>query len=211
MQSMTDGVGASAPIAPLIPFAALALAAVWELLTQRKKLLPARALARTSNLGLWLVNGLTAAVMFKYPKWVLGMLGLDFLAYAYHWVSHCVRPLWELHKYHHSHDPVVDWSTTVRHHTAEYLAVTAVIATATAVFNIPIEVVGTYSILAFVLAASTHVNARWPRWAEKMGPAIITLDLHLWHHTEEGSRQNLGSVLSIWDRMFGTFNDKGVV
>jgi sterol desaturase/sphingolipid hydroxylase (fatty acid hydroxylase superfamily) len=38
-------------------------------------------------------------------------------------------------------------------------------------------------------------------------PVVITLDLHLIHHSvaHKETNSNFGAVLSIWDRLFGTF------
>ena len=40
-----------------------------------------------------------------------------------------------------------------------------------------------------------------------MKPVVITLDLHLVHHSisYDEANANFGAVLSIWDRLFGTY------
>jgi sterol desaturase/sphingolipid hydroxylase (fatty acid hydroxylase superfamily) len=60
----------------------------------------------------------------------------------------------------------------------------------------------------FAAAAITHGNISLPEWLERLlRPVVITLDLHLVHHSIEFSRENwnYGAALSIWDRLFGTY------
>jgi Fatty acid hydroxylase len=71
----------------------------------------------------------------------------------------------------------------------------------------PIDIVGIHAATVFALAALTHGNVRWPGWAERaLQPVVITLDLHLMHHSldERDLNRNFGAVLAIWDRLFGT-------
>ena len=65
-----------------------------------------------------------------------------------------------------------------------------------------------HALATFAAAAVTHGNIRLPEWLERaLQPVVITLDLHLIHHSIEFSRVNwnYGAVLSIWDRLFGTY------
>ena len=45
---------------------------------------------------------------------------------------------------------------------------------------------------------------RIERWLQ---PVVITLDLHLVHHSvaHNEANANFGAVLSVWDRLFGTY------
>ena len=54
-------------------------------------------------------------------------------------------------------------------------------------------------------AAFVHANLNWT-----LGPlkyVFATPVFHRWHHThlDEGGNSNFGSLLSIWDVLFGTF------
>jgi len=51
-------------------------------------------------------------------------------------------------------------------------------------------------------------NTRLPQWLERLlQPVVITLDLHLVHHSisYDEANANFGAVLSVWDRLFGTY------
>jgi sterol desaturase/sphingolipid hydroxylase (fatty acid hydroxylase superfamily) len=108
---------------------------------------------------------------------------------------------------HHS-DPDVDVTTSVRHHPIEYLLATGVYWVAVLGLDIPMAAVVTHGLAVFAAAAVTHGNTRLPEWVERLlQPVVITLDLHLVHHSisyDEANR-NFGAVLSVWDRLFGTY------
>ena len=76
------------------------------------------------------------------------------------------------------------------------------------VLGIPAIVVLSHALAVFAAAALTHGNISLPEWLERLlRPVVITLDLHLVHQSIEFSRVNwnYGAVLSIWDRLFGTY------
>jgi sterol desaturase/sphingolipid hydroxylase (fatty acid hydroxylase superfamily) len=115
--------------------------------------------------------------------------------------------LWRLHALHHS-DPDVDVTTSVRHHPLEYLIAAGLYWTAALAFDIPAVAVMTHGVTVFAAAAVTHGNMRLPERVERwLQPVVITLDLHLVHHSilEEQANANFGAVFSIWDRIFRTY------
>jgi hypothetical protein len=193
---------------------ALLFAALWELWRPRG---PARFPVRPRrvwNLGFWLSNTTLAALIFTAPArlWVMpgwfglvaGFLVLDLTTYLIHRAYHTPL-LWRLHAMHHS-DPDVDWSTAVRFHPGEYLLTAAAYWLALRVLGVPVAVGAVHVACMFVLAGATHVNARWPAWAERaLAPIIITLDAHLEHHSIDVANVNFGGVFSWWDRLFGTY------
>src|SRR5207248_5197097 len=186
---------------------------------------------RLGNLGIWIVNILLAGFVFtspaafrpqfeaafhiSLPAWpisdaavgfVLGFLLLDLLQYAMHRCQHAIPFLWRLHALHHS-DPDVDVTTAVRHHPIEYLIASAIYWLVVLVLDIPVIIVLSHGLTVFAAAAVTHGNIRPPGWLERsLQPVVITLDLHLIHHSivYQEANSNFGAVLSIWDRIFGT-------
>ena len=99
-------------------------------------------------------------------------------------------------------------TTAVRHHPLEYLSAGAVYWLAILAIGIPGSVVAFHALCVFVAAVATHGNVRWPAWLERaLQPAVITLDLHLVHHSAgvTEANANFGAVLSVWDRLFGTY------
>jgi sterol desaturase/sphingolipid hydroxylase (fatty acid hydroxylase superfamily) len=60
----------------------------------------------------------------------------------------------------------------------------------------------------FATAAVQHGNVRLPAWFERAAqPVLVTVDMHRIHHSvaPAAANANFGAVLSVWDRMFGTF------
>jgi sterol desaturase/sphingolipid hydroxylase (fatty acid hydroxylase superfamily) len=187
---------------------------------------------RLGNIGIWFLNLILAGFTFApqdafrpqfeaafgvgLPSWpianqgvsfVTAFLLLDFLSYGVHRCQHAVPFLWRFHALHHS-DPDVDVTTSVRHHPIEYLIATGFYWLTVLVLGIPAIVALGHGLAVFAAAAVTHGNINLPEWLERLlRPVVITLDLHLVHHSVEFSRVNwnYGAVLSIWDRLFGTY------
>ena len=62
----------------------------------------------------------------------------------------------------------------------------------------------------FAAAVVTHGNIKLPEWLERLlQPVVITLDLHLIHHSisDTEANANFGAIFSVWDRLFGTSTD----
>jgi sterol desaturase/sphingolipid hydroxylase (fatty acid hydroxylase superfamily) len=80
------------------------------------------------------------------------------------------------------------------------------------VLDIPAIVVLSHSLVVFAAAALTHGNISLPEWLERLlRPVVITLDLHLIHHSiaYDEANANFGAVFSVWDRLFGTYTQIG--
>jgi sterol desaturase/sphingolipid hydroxylase (fatty acid hydroxylase superfamily) len=138
---------------------------------------------------------------------VAGFLLLDLLRYAVHRCEHAVPIFWRFHALHHS-DPDVDVTTSVRHHPVEYVLGSAVYWLAVIVLDVPALVVLTHGLAVFSTAALQHGNVRLPQWLERMlQPVLVTVDMHRIHHSVvyEQANSNYGAVLSVWDRIFGTY------
>jgi sterol desaturase/sphingolipid hydroxylase (fatty acid hydroxylase superfamily) len=213
-------------------FGSLLAVALWEFCRPRRQREFPALRRRLGNIGIWLLNlvlvsfifappdtfrpQLEAALGVALPSWpianqwlsfVAAFLLLDFLIYAVHRCQHAVPFLWRFHALHHS-DPDVDVTTSVRHHPIEYLLAAAFYWLVVLALDIPAIVVLSHGLAVFAAAAVTHGNTRLPEWLEHLlRPVVITLDLHLVHHSmsHDEANANFGAILSVWDRLFGTY------
>jgi sterol desaturase/sphingolipid hydroxylase (fatty acid hydroxylase superfamily) len=216
----------------LVLVGSLLAVALWEYCRPRRRREFPALRRRLGNIGIWLLNIILAAFTFSppgtfrpqlegalgvtFPSWPIAnqwlsflaaFLLLDLLQYAMHRCQHAVPFLWRLHAMHHS-DPDVDVTTSVRHHPIEYLLATGVYWLTVLVLDVPVAIVLSHGLAVFAAAAVTHGNTKLPEWLERLlQPLVITVDLHLVHHSiaYDEANANFGAVLSIWDRLFGTY------
>jgi sterol desaturase/sphingolipid hydroxylase (fatty acid hydroxylase superfamily) len=214
--------------------ASLLAVGLWEFCRARRRREFPALRRRLGNLGIWLLNLILVDFIFAptetfrpelatvlgigLPAWpitntllsfVSGFLVLDLLLYGVHRWMHAVPFLWRFHALHHS-DPDVDVTTSVRQHPGEYVLISAAYWITVIVLGIPAIVALSHSLTVFAAAAITHGNIRLPEWLERvLQPVVLTVDLHVIHHSVvyEEANVNFGGVLSIWDRLFGTYAD----
>jgi|SRR5215469_9363757 len=169
------------------------------------------------NIGLWGTNLATAVLVMPRHRELFGplldatggFLILDLLSYGIHRAQHAIPLLWSFHRVHHS-DTAVGLTTAVRHHPAEFMSSGLAFWAAIAVLGVPVGVAATHSLATFALAVATHMRRAWPGWIERyLRPVLVTLDLHLTHHSadRQEANSNFGAVLSVWDRLFGTYRE----
>ncbi|HMD63951.1 MAG TPA: sterol desaturase family protein [Stellaceae bacterium] len=221
-----------APLALIVIFGSLLVVAGWEFSRPRRRREFPALRRRIGNLGFWVLNLFLAAFFFpqatsirphiealsgiSFPTWpiadagvslVAGFLLLDLMRYAVHRCEHAVPLFWRFHALHHS-DPDVDVTTAVRHHPVEYLVASVVYWLAVLVLDFPPLVVLTHGLAVFATAAIQHGNIRLPeRLERRLQPALVTIDMHRIHHSVSFAQanSNYGAVLSVWDRLFGTY------
>ena len=74
--------------------------------------------------------------------------------------------------------------------------------------DVPAVVVLSHGLAVFAMAAAQHGNIRVPEPTERwLQPVLVTTDMHRIHHSVilEQANSNYGAVLSVWDRLFGTY------
>ena len=137
---------------------------------------------------------------------VLCLLVVDFLYYWEHVIEHKVRILWSYHSIHHS-SPIYNYTTALR--------VSFIDSFITWMFYLPAVLIGFNPyivILTFFLVLSyqfwlhTEIIGKLG-WFEKV---FMTPSQHRVHHGSDDIYldKNFGALLSIWDRMFGTFQEE---
>lgn len=132
-------------------------------------------------------------------------IGVDFAVYWSHRWMHSVPSLWKAHVMHHSLDELT-WLSGFRESGIHALlfAVPQVLAL-TLVPLSPQEMAGAFALEAFFqLFAHANINLR-PHfiWCWLNNPLA-----HRVHHLADGSgmKKNFGSMLLIWDKLFGTYH-----
>ena len=151
-----------------------------------------------------------ALVSLGLPAWlliVISLLVIDFVGYLSHLVAHLIPWLWRLHRTHHS-DEVVDGSTSVRHHPLESLVMGGIQLAIFAVLGLPLLVVVAYGVVVTVWQYFHHIDARMPEAIDRpLRWILVTPGLHRMHHSVVMAEHNsnFGVVLSLWDRLFGTY------
>lgn len=154
---------------------------------------------------------------FGLLQWVsVGILGkivisffvLDFfIGWLVHWVEHKVPILWRFHVVHHA-DNNVDATTGLRHHPIESLVRGAFIISGIFLVGAPMYCVMIYQTILIFATAFTHANISLPKAFDKtLSFFFVSPNMHKVHHhyKQPFTDSNYGAVLSIWDRLFGTF------
>lgn len=142
----------------------------------------------------------------SWIQWVLAFIVVDFLSYWYHRFSHRTHILWAGHITHHS-SPHFNLSNGFR--TSLFQGINRIIFWAL----LPIFGFSPWVLLVTLKVSGIYdfvQHTKWfPRipWLERI---LITPSLHRVHHgkNEIYIDKNYGSVFSIWDRLFGTFQEE---
>lgn len=163
------------------------------------------------------IIGFTTAFYFlsKYIPWqipiniwttILCIILIDFLYYWEHRIEHQVRILWSYHSIHHS-SPIYNYTTALR--------VSFIDSFITWIFYIPAILIGFHPYIVLIAVFFILTYQFWLHteiigklgWYEKI---FMTPSQHRVHHGSDKIYldKNYGAVLSIWDRMFGTFQEE---
>lgn len=146
------------------------------------------------------------------PEWASFIVSLALLdlfgQYGIHAALHRYKWLWKLHLVHHS-DTEVDASTGTRHHPGDIMVRELLVLVVVAVFGIAPYVYVIYRLITPIFAYITHANFELPEALDRaLSWVIVTPSMHKFHHHDARpwTNCNYGNILSIWDRLFGTFS-----
>jgi len=138
---------------------------------------------------------------------IVAVTALDLSFYAAHVSWHRYPSLWRYHAVHHS-DPAVDVTTTIRQHPVESLLRYAAMALAVLAVGPSPLAFGVYRVASAVNGLFEHANVRAPRRLDWILSLVTTWPhMHKVHHSRAVAQtnSNYGNLLSVWDRLFGTF------
>ena len=149
--------------------------------------------------------------LIEAPVWValiLSIMVLDLIAqYGVHYLLHKVPWMWRLHMVHHS-DKHVDVTTGTRHHPFDFVLREVFALIAVVIMGMPVSFYLFYRILSVLFTYWTHANIALPLGVDKaLSYLIVTPGVHKFHHHRSmpWTDKNFGNILSVWDRLFGTF------
>jgi sterol desaturase/sphingolipid hydroxylase (fatty acid hydroxylase superfamily) len=155
----------------------------------------------------------TAHALDWRPEWWSGLagLGLDILLldcwiYWWHRANHVVPLLWRFHEVHHL-DGFLDASSALRFHFGEVLLSSLARAGVILLLGVPLTSVVIYETLLALATIFHHSNVRLPPAAERiLSYVIVTPSIHWVHHhaIRRDTDSNYSTVLSGWDRLFGS-------
>ena len=175
-----------------VSLAGLALAATWAERTAPRRLWRRRRLPDLGR-GPWAV--------------VLAIVGWDFIYYWNHRFMHESRHLWAIHVVHHSSERY-NLSTALRQPVADTLGT-----------SVPYGLLCLAGISPELVATARGVNLLYQFWIHtetvgRLGPPEAVLNSPSHHRVHHGSNRqyldrNHGSILILWDRLFGTFEPEG--
>ncbi len=138
--------------------------------------------------------------------WVIALVGVDLLFYAYHRMAHRVRLVWATHQAHHSSE-YFNFATALRqkwNNSGEILV------------WVPLPLLGVPPWMVF---ASFSLNLVYQFWVhtERIGRMWRPIEFvfntpshHRVHHGMDAEYldRNYGGILIVWDRMFGTYAEE---
>jgi sterol desaturase/sphingolipid hydroxylase (fatty acid hydroxylase superfamily) len=146
----------------------------------------------------------------QWPLWaqvIAAFVISDFMFMIMHYISHRYAPLWRLHAVHHGVGRLYGMNGVMRH--PLHQVIDMVIANAPLVIigmPVPVAVMLGFMISITLIVQHSNVDAR-------LGPLQKHLSIgriHHLHHVNWGTEGdcNFGLLLTIWDRLLGTFHEK---
>lgn len=137
---------------------------------------------------------------------LLCLLFLDLWTWSWHWLCHQIPVLWRFHQVHHG-DPAMDVTTAYRFHPGEILLSTLLRIPLIILLAVPLPALLMYESILLASSQFQHSSLRCGRWEPLLSLLLVTPGLHRVHHARNPARtnSNFASVLSVWDRLFGTW------
>ena len=226
----------SSPTAQFLAFGAMGavfgVIALVELLAPRRRLEQSKARRWTTNLALFAID--TVAVRVLVPLLLVGMAAwagergwglfnalllpwwvefvaaivlLDLALWVQHLATHRVPFLWRMHRVHHA-DRDFDVTTGARFHPFEIVLSMLYKMAVVAALGPAVAAVFAFELLFNLHTMLTHANFGLRGGEGAVRRIFVTPDMHRVHHStrRQETDSNYGTILSLWDRIFGTYN-----
>lgn len=156
----------------------------------------------------WMADNLAIThVENTFLVYLIAFITLDFAGYWGHYLSHKVNFFWNLHIIHHSSEDF-NLACALRQSISTIISFFTIFLFPAALFGVPVEVIA--------IVAPLHLFAQFwyhTQHINRMGfleKIIVTPSHHRVHHAfnPEYIDKNMGQILIIWDKMFGTFQEE---
>lgn len=143
----------------------------------------------------------------SWLTWVIAFVVIDFAGYWNHRLSHRVNIFWNQHVIHHSSEDF-NLACALRQSISNVVGYTAILLLPAALLGVP------YSVIAVL--APLHLFGQFWYHTQHIGKLgfleyiLVTPSQHRVHHAinEQYIDKNLGQIFSVWDRLFGTFQEE---
>jgi sterol desaturase/sphingolipid hydroxylase (fatty acid hydroxylase superfamily) len=139
---------------------------------------------------------------------IICFMVLDFFGgWLVHITEHKLHWLWRFHIVHHA-DNNVDVTTGLRHHPVESVLRGLFFFAGILLSGAPIYAVMIYQTFVVLFTGFTHANISLPRSIDRaLSWVLVSPNMHKVHHhwQQPFTDSNYGAVLSVWDRLFGTY------
>lgn len=136
---------------------------------------------------------------------VLALLVDEFTVYWRHRAEHSPL-LWPIHATHHS-DEAVTWLTLLRKHPLSHVFGNLVDSIPLMLLGFPVWAVAASSLIRTWWGYFIHADLPWT--LGPVGKVLISPAAHRLHHIDDEvlKDRNFGGFVSLWDRLFGTFDE----
>ncbi|MFX0557319.1 sterol desaturase family protein [Maribacter sp. CXY002] len=139
--------------------------------------------------------------------WIIAFIVIDFAGYWNHRLSHKINFFWNQHVIHHSSEEF-NLACALRQSISNLLGYFPFLLLPAAILGVPNEIIA--------ILAPVHLFAQFWYHTQHIGKMgwleyiIVTPSQHRVHHAinPEYIDKNLGQILCIWDRWFGTFQEE---
>ncbi len=164
--------------------------------------------AAVQSLGI----GIAPRLGLSWPAVLIILLLVDSLAiYWTHRIMHLTPLFWRVHRVHHA-DRSVDVSTSLRNHPLELLLAIPTSAAVILIVGAPVSAVIAVQTIGLAATIWQHADIDLPPGIDRaLSIVLVTPSVHRIHHNPERRLHdsNYGELITIWDRLFGTFNPSG--
>jgi len=158
--------------------------------------------AQAHSLGLVRMAELPGAA-----RTIVVFLLFDIWMYYWHMANHRLSFFWRFHRAHHS-DIEMDTTTALRFHPGELLLSSCIRLPVLILIGMSFGELVLFEVMLNISTLFHHSNLAVPEaWDRLLRVLIVTPNMHRVHHSVERdeTNSNYTSLLSLWDRLAGTF------